>query len=54
MSLLFRNKEKANHKINLIQKNVSVTSDEEITKKFKEKFEEIVAKLNIIQNKCYI
>ena len=54
VSLLFGNKEKSNHKTNLIEKNVLVTSDEKITKKFKENFDEIVAKLNIIQSKCYI
>ena len=54
VSLLFGNKEKSSHKTNLIEKNVLVTSDEKTTKKFKENFDEIVAKLNIIQSKCYI
>ena len=41
-------------KINLIEKNVLVTSDVEIAETFKEYFDEIMPKLNIIQNKCYI
>ena len=54
VSPLFGNKVKANHKINLIQKNVLSTMDEEIAKTFKKYFDEIVPKLNIIQNECYI
>ena len=54
VSPLFGNKVKANHKINLIQKNVLSTTDEEIAKTFKKYFDEIVPKLNIIQNTCYI
>ena len=54
ISLLFGNKVKANQKINLIEKNVLVTSNEEIAKTFKEYFDKIVPKLNIIQNDCYI
>ena len=53
-SPFFGTKVKTNHKINLNEKNVSVTSDEEIAKTFKEYFDEIVPKLNIIQNECYI
>ena len=49
VSPLFGNKVKANHKINLIQKNVLSTMDEEIAKTFKKYFDEIVPKLNIIQ-----
>ena len=45
---------KTNPKINLIEKNVLVTSDVEIAKTFKEYFDEIVPKLNIIQNECFI
>ena len=52
--LLFGNKVKTNQKINLIEKNVLVTSDEEIAKTFKEYFDKIVPKLSIIQNDCYI
>ena len=51
---LFGNKVKTNQKINLIEKNVLVTSDEEIAKLFKEYFDKIVSKLNIMQNDCYI
>ena len=54
ISPLFGNKVKTNQKINLIEKNVLVTSDEEIAKTFKEYFDKIVPKLNIIQNDCYI
>ena len=54
VSPLFGNKVKTNHKINLIEKNVLSTTDEEIAKTFKKYFDEIVPKLNIIQNKCYI
>ena len=54
VSPLFGNKVKTNQKINLIEKNVLVTSDEEIAKTFKEYFDKIVPKLNIIQNDCYI
>ena len=54
VSLLFGNKVNTNLKINLIEKSVLVTSDVEITKTFKEYFDEIVPKLNIIQNECYI
>ena len=54
VSPLFRNKVKTNQKINLIEKNILVTSDVEIAKIFKEYFDEIVPKLNIIQNECYI
>ena len=54
VSLLFGNKEETNYKINLIEKGVFVTSDEEITKKFKKNFDEIRAKLNIIQSECNI
>ena len=54
MSPLFGNKVKTNQKINLIEKNVLVTSDAEIAKRFKEYFVEIVPKLNKIQNECYI
>ena len=54
VSRLFSNKVNANQKINLIGKNVSATSDVEIAKTFKEYFDESVAKLNIIQNECYV
>ena len=54
VSPLFGNKVKTNHKINLIEKNVLSTTDEEIAKTFKKYFDEIVPKLNIIQNECYI
>ena len=40
--------------INLIEKIFFVTLDVEIVKTFKEYFHEIMPKLNIIQNKCYI
>ena len=53
-SPLFGNKVKTNQKINLIETNVLVTSNEEITKTFKEYFDRIVPKLNIIQNDCHI
>ena len=36
------------------KKNVLVTSDEEIAETFKEYFDKLVPKLNIIQNDCYI
>ena len=49
VSPLFGNKVKTNHKINLIEKNVLSTTDEEIAKTFKKYFDEIVPKLNIIQ-----
>ena len=52
VSPLFCNKVKTNQKINLIEKNILVTSDVEIAKIFKEYFDEIVPKLNIIQNEC--
>ena len=51
---LFGNKVKTNHKINLIEKNVLVASDEEITKTFKEYFDEIVPKLIIKHDECHI
>ena len=54
VSPLFGNKVKTNQKINLIEKNVFVTSDEEIAKTFKKYFAKIVPKLNLIQNDCYI
>ena len=54
VSPLFGNKVKTNQKINLIEKNVLVTSDEEIAKTFKVYYNKIVPKLNIIQNDCYI
>ena len=54
VSPLFGNKVKTNQKFNLIEKNVLVTSDAEIAKRFKEYFVETVPKLNIIQNECYI
>ena len=54
VSPLFGNKVKTNHKINLIEKNVLVSSDEEVAKTFKEYYIGIVPKLNIIQNECYI
>ena len=54
VSPLFGNKLKTNHKINLIEKNVLSTSDEEITKTFKKYFDEIVPKLDITENKSYI
>ena len=52
VSPLFGSQLKANQKINLIEKNVLVNSDEEIAKTFKEYFDQIVPKLNIIQNYC--
>ena len=52
--MLFGNKVKTNHKMNLIEKNVLETSDEEISKTFKEYFDEIVPKFNITQNECNI
>ena len=54
VSLFFGNNVKTNHEINLIEKNVLVTSDEETAKTFKEYFDEIVSKLNVIQNKCHM
>ena len=54
VSHLFGNKVETSRKINLIEKNVLVTSDEEISKTFKECFDKTVTKLNIIQNYCYI
>ena len=54
VSHLFGNKVKANHKIDLIETNVLVTSDVEIAKTFKEYFNEIVPMLHIIQNECHI
>ena len=54
VSLLFGNKVETNHRINLIEKNVLVTSDEEIAITFKEFFAEIAPKLNIIQYECNI
>ena len=54
VSPLFGNKVKTNQKINLIEKNVLVTSDVEIAKTFKEYFDEIEPKLSIIKNECYI
>ena len=54
VSPLFGNKVKTNQKINLIEKNNLVTSDEKIAKTFKEYFDQIVPKLNIIQNDCHI
>ena len=54
VSPLFGNKVKTNQEIDLIEKNVLVTSYVEIAKTFKEYFDEIVPKLNIIQNECYI
>ena len=50
ISPLFGNKVKTNQKINLIEKNVLVTPDVEVAKRSKEYFDEIVPKLNIIQN----
>ena len=50
---LFGNKVKTNQKINLIEINFLETLDEEIAKTFKEYFDEIVSKLNIIYE-CYI
>ena len=38
----------------MIEKSVSVISDEEIAKTFKKYLDEIVSKLNIIQNECHI
>ena len=46
----FDNKVKTSQKINLTEKNVLVISDVEIGKTFKEYFDEIVPKINIIQN----
>ena len=37
-----------------MKKNVLVTSHVEIAKTFKEYFDEIMPKLNITQNECYI
>ena len=37
-----------------MKKNVLSVSDEDIAKTFKKYFEEIMSKLKIIQNKCYI
>ena len=54
VSPLFDNKVTIGQKINLIEKNVLVTSNEDIAKIFKEYFDKIVPKLNIIQNECYI
>ena len=51
---LFGNKVKTNQKINLTEKSVLLTSDEEIAKTFKEYFVKIVPKLKIIQNNCCI
>ena len=51
---LFANKVKTNDKINLIEKYVLVTSNEEIAKIFNEYFDEIVPKFNIIQNECHV
>ena len=54
VSPLFGNKVKINRKINLIEKNVLITSDVVIAKTFKEYLDEIVPKLNTVQNECYI
>ena len=54
ISHIFGNKVKTNRKINLIEKNVLVYSDEETGKSFKEYFDKTVTKLNIIQNDYYI
>ena len=54
VSLLFGNKVKINRKINLIEKIVLIISDVVIAKTFKEYFDEIVPKLNTVQNECYI
>ena len=54
VSPLFGNKIKINRKINLIEKNVLITSDVVIAKTFKEYLDEIVPKLNTVQNECYI
>ena len=48
----FGSKVKTNLKINLIEKIILATSNEEIAKMFKEYFDEIVPKLNIIPNGC--
>ena len=53
-SPLFDNKIKTNQKINLTEKKLLVTSDAEIAKTFKEYFDDIVPKLNMIQNECYM
>ena len=52
INLFFGSKVKTNLKINLIEKIILVTSNEEIAKMFKEYFDEIVPKLNIIPNGC--
>ena len=54
ISPLYSNKVKNNQKINLIEKNVLVTSEVEIAKTFKEYSDQIAPKLNIIENECYI
>ena len=50
----FDNIVKTNQQINLNEKNVLVISDVEIAKIFKEYFDEIVPKLNIMKKECYI
>ena len=54
LSSLFGKKSKNQSENNLTDINVSVTSDVEIAKTFKEYFDEILSNLNIIQNECYI
>ena len=53
ISPLFGNKVKTSQKVNLIKKNILVTSDVEIAQTFMDYFDEILPKLNIIQNQCY-
>ena len=54
VSPFFGNEVKTSHKINLIEQNVLVTLGEEIAKTFKEYFDEIIPKLNIIQNEFHM
>ena len=54
MNPFFGNKLNTSHKLNLIEKNVLVTSDEEIAKTFKKYFDETVPNLNVIPNECHI
>ena len=48
MNPFFGNKLNTSHKLNLIEKNVLVTSDEEIAKTFKKYFDETVPNLNVM------
>ena len=53
VSPLFGNEVKTNHKTDLVEKKVLVTSDKKTAKTFKECFDETVSKLNITQNEYH-